>query len=89
MTVRTKNKPTLVHKNRRPLETEEEITETFYSGCYAEVILSLFVYKFAGNTGVSAALTGVRFMEDGDSLGGTYKVTDDDWGSDDDDDFLD
>lgn len=65
------NKPQLVDRKCNPITDKEQL----YSGCYANVGISLFPYK-TGSKGVSAGLNGVQFVKDGDRLDGRPQVED-------------
>lgn len=56
-------------KNLQKL-TGFEIEDQLYSGCYAQLILNLYVYNNSGNRGVGVGLNGLCKVADGDRLGG-------------------
>ena len=64
-----------------------------YSGIYAKVMLSFYVFYVNGNKGIAAGFQGLKKMRDGEPLGGAY-ITADSFDDDDedetdtDDDFL-
>lgn len=74
-TASNKNQPVCgkrVKGGWKRLNTPEDIRETLYSGCYAEVVIQVYAYenKAAKSTGVGASLQAVVFAEDGERLGG-------------------
>ena len=56
---------------------KEEITDPdkIYSGCYGNVLISLYPFDKGGNKGVGVGLRGVQFVKDGEPLSSV--VTDD------------
>lgn len=58
---------------------KEDITDSdkIYSGCYGNVLISLYSFDKGGNKGVGVGLRGVQFVRDGEPLGSV--VTDDEF----------
>ena len=79
------NPPKIVDRARELIVDRSEV----YSGCYANVAITLYPYSKNGNKGVSAELGNVQKVEDGEPLGGIFRPEDDFEILDDDDDFLD
>lgn len=81
---KTSTKPGIVDSELNEILDGSEI----YSGMYARVSVNFYPFKAAGNTGIAAGLNNVQKVADGDMLGGGRASAEDDFGSDDDDDFL-
>lgn len=68
----------------RPLIIDRDKTQLVqadgrpYAGCYVNASIEIFGYTNSGN-GISAALTGVQFVRDGDSFGGGAPASPDDF----------
>jgi hypothetical protein len=62
----TNRKPTIVNRQARPINDEEEI----YSGCYANAQIYMQAFSKGGNKGISAILDGIQKIGDGDRLDG-------------------
>ena len=79
--------PGVVDANREPIYETSEI----YSGVYARVSLSFYVFNSNGNRGIACGLQNIQKVRDGESLGGKAKAEDDfddDFKADDNEDFL-
>lgn len=63
-------KPRVVDRNKRPLETDEQI----YSGMYGRVAINFFAFANSGNKGVGAGLGDIQKLEDGERLGGMMSI---------------
>lgn len=61
----TSRKPFVVDQSVQPILQEEEI----YSGCYVNMAIQFYAYENSGNKGISASLTGVQKVKDGERLG--------------------
>lgn len=61
----TSRKPFVVDQQVQPIIEEEEI----YSGCFVNMAIQFFAYKGTSNKGISASLTGVQKVKDGERLG--------------------
>ena len=64
--VKSKNKPPVVDRNKKDLETDDQV----YSGMYGRAYLNFYAYSNAGNAGVSCGIGGVQKLEDGMRRGG-------------------
>jgi hypothetical protein len=80
--VRSKRRPQVVDRQKMPVIDEEEC----YSGCYANVSLSVFSYDTSGSKGVSAGLNNVQVIKKGPRLSGAASAEEDFDAMDDDDD---
>jgi len=61
-----KVRPGLFDRDKTPLvETDGKL----YAGCYVDAIVELFAYDNSG-AGISASLSGVRFVKDGEAFSG-------------------
>ena len=78
--------PGVVDANREPIYDTSEI----YSGVYARVSLSFYVFNSNGSRGIACGLQNIQKVRDGESLGGKAKAEDDfdDFKADDNEDFL-
>lgn len=63
---KTKERPILVDQARRPIAEEDGV---FYAGCYVTAVIDVFAYDTKMGKGISAGLTGVQFVKDGDAFG--------------------
>ena len=68
------HRPKVLDKDRNEIVD----TEDFYSGCWCQAVLSLYVFNKNGKKGVGVGLLAVRKIKDDAPLGGTA-VTDNDW----------
>lgn len=66
MNVKSKFKPDVVDKYKDKIEDERD----FYSGCYGLACISLYSYENKSNVGISAGLSSVMKIKDGEPLGG-------------------
>lgn len=57
-------------KGNRKLTDPEEIDKLFYSGCKVSVQLAARAYKSANGAGVTVDLHQIKFVDDGERLGG-------------------
>jgi len=62
----TKKRPLVLDKNKHPLTEQDGI---IYSGCYVNVLLSLWAQDNQHDKRVNAQLEGVQFNEDGEPFG--------------------
>ena len=51
-------------------DKEEIELSSFYSGCYARLLLRPYVYERSGNRGTGLGIAAVQFIRDGEPLGG-------------------
>ena len=63
-------KPTIVDKGVNPILDQSEV----YSGCYANVSISLYAFARQGNNGVGVGLGHIQKIADGESLGGMARA---------------
>ncbi len=67
-------RPKMLDRHKRPVD-EKDITDVFYSGCYADVVISFFATD-KGGRGVFVQVNGIRSHQEGDRLaGGGITVT--------------
>ena len=79
--------PGVVDASREPICDTSEI----YSGVYARVSLAFYAFNSNGNRGIACGLQNIQKVRDGESLGGKAKAEDDfddDFKTDDNEDFL-
>ena len=58
-----------------------------YSGVYARASINFYAFNSNGNKGIACGLNNIQKLRDGDPLGGKSRA-EDDFATDDDDDFL-
>jgi hypothetical protein len=75
--------PGIVDRDRNPILERSEI----YSGIYARFSVNFYAFNSNGNRGIACGLNNVQKLEDGEPLGGKSRA-EDDFATDDDDDFL-
>jgi len=61
-----KARPTIIDRDKSPLSEGDGKP---YAGCYVNGIVELFAYDNSGN-GISASLSGVQFVKDGEAFSG-------------------
>ena len=66
MNVKSKFKPDVVNKYKEKIDDERE----FYSGCYGLASINFYVYDNKTNKGISAGLSSILKIKDGEPLGG-------------------
>lgn len=59
-----------------------------YSGCYGKISVTFYGYNSNGNRGIAAGLGNIQKLKDGESLGGRSNA-EDEFTTEDEDDFLD
>lgn len=64
--VKSKFKPDVVDKYKDKIEDERD----FYSGCYGIACINFYVYDNKTNKGISAGLSSIMKIKDGEPLGG-------------------
>ena len=75
--------PGIVDADRNPiLERSED-----YSGVYGRASINLYAFNSNGNRGIACGLNNLQKISDGEPLGGKSRA-EDDFNTDDDDDFL-
>lgn len=75
--------PGIVDADRNPILDRSEM----YSGVIGRASISLYAYNVNGNKGIAAGLQNLQKISDGTPLGGKSRA-EDDFATDDDDDFL-
>ena len=75
--------PGVVDADRNPILTRSEV----YSGVYGRASISFYAFNSNGNKGIACGLNNIQKLRDGDPLGGKSRA-EDDFATDDDDDFL-
>ena len=75
--------PGVVDKNLNPIIDRSEI----YSGVYGRASINLYAFNSNGNRGIACGLNNVQKIRDGEPLGGKSRA-EDDFATDDDEDFL-
>ena len=79
----SKDAPQIVNSAVQPILDRSE----FYSGCYGKVSLNFFAYNTNGSRGIAAGLGNIQKLRDGEPLGGKSRA-EDDFETEDDDDFM-
>lgn len=75
--------PGIVDANRQPIIERKEI----YSGVFGRASISFFTFNNNGNKGLACSINNLQKIADGPILGG-HSRAEDDFATDDDDDFL-
>ena len=75
--------PGIVDTDCNPILTRSEV----YSGVYGRASISFFAFNSSGNKGIACGLNNLQKIKDGEPLGGRSRA-EDDFATDDDDDFL-
>ena len=75
--------PGIVDADRNPIIERSEV----YSGVYGRASISLYAFNSNGNRGIACGLNNLQKISDGEPLGGKARA-EDDFDTDDDDDFL-
>lgn len=75
--------PGIVDADRNPILERSEV----YSGVYGRASISLYAFNSNGNRGIACGLNNLQKISDGEPLGGKSRA-EDDFNTDDDDDFL-
>lgn len=76
-------KPGIVDADRQPIIERSEV----YSGVYGRASINLYAYNSNGNRGIACGLNNLQKIRDGEPLGGKPRA-EDDFATEDDDDFL-
>lgn len=77
------NKPGIVDENVQKMIEPGE----FYSGCYGLASVNFYPYNAGGSKGVACGLNNLQKLKDGEPLGANVASAEDDFGSDEQDDF--
>jgi hypothetical protein len=75
--------PGIVNLSCNPVLDRGEV----YSGCYCRVSLTFYAFNSNGNRGIACGLNNLQKIRDGEPLGGKSRA-EDDFATDEDDDFL-
>ena len=75
--------PGIVDANCNPILERSEV----YSGVYGRASISFYAFNSNGNKGIACGLNNLQKIRDGEPLGGRTRA-EDDFATDDDDDFL-
>ena len=75
--------PGIVDADRQQIIDRSEV----YSGVYGRASISLYAFNSNGNKGIACGLNNLQKISDGEPLGGRTRA-EDDFATDDDDDFL-
>lgn len=76
--------PGIVDADRQPILERSEV----YSGVYGRASINLYAFNSNGNRGIACGLNNLQKIRDGEPLGGKSRA-EDDFASDEEDDFLD
>lgn len=77
-------KPGIVDADRNPILDRSEV----YSGVYGRASVNFYAFNSNGNKGIACGLNNLQKISDGEPLGGKSRA-EDDFATDDEDDFLD
>lgn len=75
--------PGIVDADRNPIMERSEV----YSGVYGRASINLYAFNSNGNKGIACGLNNLQKIRDGEPLGGKFRA-EDDFETDEDDDFL-
>lgn len=75
--------PGIVDADRNPILERSEV----YSGVYGRASINLYAFNSNGNKGIACGLNNLQKISDGEPLGGKSRA-EDDFATEDDDDFL-
>lgn len=75
--------PGIVDADRNPIIDKNEV----YSGVYGRASINFYAFNSNGNKGIACGLNNLQKISDGDPLGGKSRA-EDDFDTEDDDDFL-
>ena len=75
--------PGVVDADRQPILETSEV----YSGVYGRASINFYAFNSNGNKGIACGLNNLQKIRDGEPLGGRARA-EDDFATDDDDDFL-
>ena len=78
------SKPGIVDADRNPILDRSEV----YSGVYGRAYVNFYAFNSNGNKGIACGLNNLQKISDGEPLGGKSSA-EDDFDTDDEDDFLD
>lgn len=75
--------PGIVDADRQPILERREV----YSGVYGRASINFYAFNSSGNKGIACSLNNLQKIRDGEPLGG-HSRAEDDFATDDDEDFL-
>jgi hypothetical protein len=75
--------PGIVDADRQPIIDRSEV----YSGVYGRASINFYAFNSNGNKGIACGLNNLQKIKDGEPLGGKSRA-EDDFATDDEDDFL-
>ena len=75
--------PGIVDSDRQPIIERSEV----YSGVYGRASINFYAFNSNGNKGIACGLNNLQKIADGEPLGGKSRA-EDDFATDDDEDFL-
>ena len=75
--------PGIVDADRQPILDRSEV----YSGVYGRASISFYAFNSSGNKGIACSLNNLQKIADGEPLGG-HASAEEDFATEDDDDFL-
>jgi hypothetical protein len=75
--------PGIVDADRQPILDRSEV----YSGVYGRASINFYAFNSNGNKGIACGLNNLQKIKDGEPLGGKSRA-EDDFATDDEDDFL-
>ena len=75
--------PGIVDADRQPILDRSEV----YSGVYGRASINMYAFKSNGNKGIACGLNNLQKIRDGEPLGGKSRA-EDDFATEEDDDFL-
>ena len=75
--------PGIVDADRQPILERREV----YSGVYGRASINFYAFNSSGNKGIACSLNNLQKIRDGEPLGG-HSRAEDDFATDEDEDFL-
>ena len=75
--------PGIVDADRQPIQDRSEV----YSGVYGRASINMYAFNSNGNKGIACGLNNLQKIRDGEPLGGKSRA-EDDFATEEDDDFL-
>lgn len=74
---KSRGKPVVIGKGNKKVTSEDDEAAP-YAGCYVDAIVYLWVQDNQWGKRINAELAGVRFVEDGEPLGGSGRIKEED-----------
>ena len=62
----TNRRPAVINRDKSPITEDDNVV---YSGCYVNAVIELFTFDVPRAKGISAALSGIQFVQDGEAFG--------------------